>query len=299
MRQSSAVFTATDGHALAGYRFDPDGPAAGCVVIAPAMAVPQAFYAGFARWLAGQGYAVLSFDYRGTGESLRGPPRGAPGTLDDWMAKDYDAVLQQAHREHPGLPLFAIGHSFGGQCAPLLPSRRLLAGLVDIAVGSGAMRHNTPAIRRTAPLLWYVLVPLLCPLFGYFPGARLGVIGDLPTGAARQWRRWCLSPDYLLGAEPAARPAFASAPFPVLALTFADDELLLEEGSRLLHAAYPAGRVEYRVLHPQEFQLPRIGHSGFFRPSGQAGLWPLVLDWLADPRHRAKPHGLPSPAAPV
>jgi predicted alpha/beta hydrolase len=299
MSVSAAVFTATDGHALAGYRFDPESPPLACVVIAPAMAVPQSFYAGFARWLAAQGYAVCSFDYRGTGESLRGPPRGAPGTLDDWMAKDYDAVLQQMHRERPGLPLFAIGHSFGGQCAPLLPSRRLLAGLVNIAVGSGAMRHNTPAIRRTAPLLWYVLVPLFCPLLGYFPGARLGVIGDLPTGAVRQWRRWCLSPDYLLGAEPSARPAYASAPFPVLALTFADDELLLEEGSRLLHSAYPNGRVDYRVLDPQEFQLSRIGHSGFFRPAGEARLWPLVRDWLADTARHPAPRGMPSPVGPV
>lgn len=292
-------FSASDGHALAGYRFDPEAAPLACVVIAPAMAVPQSFYAGFARWLAAQGHAVRTFDYRGTGESLRGPPRGAPGTLDDWMAKDYDAVLQQVHREHPHLPLFAIGHSFGGQCAPLLPSRRLLAGLVNIAVGSGAMRHNTPRIRRTAPWLWYLLVPVLCPLFGYFPGERLGVIGDLPSGAVRQWRRWCLSPDYLLGAEPAARPAYATAPFPVLALTFADDELLLEEGSRLIHSAYPPGRVDYRLLRPEQFALPRIGHSGFFRPLGEAALWPLVRQWLADNARPPALQGLPSPPGQV
>ncbi len=54
----------------------------------------------------------------------------------------------------------------------------------------------------------------------------------------RQWRRWCLSPDYLLGDEPAARPAYASATFPVLGLTFADDELLLESGALMVHEAY-------------------------------------------------------------
>ena len=274
------IFNATDGHELAGYRFDPDGAARAVVVIAPAMAISQSFYSSFARWLAGQGYAVRTFDYRGTGESLRGPRRGAPGTLDDWRARDYDAVLQQGKRENPGLPLFAIGHSFGGQCAPLLPSRDLLSGLVNIAVGSGAMRHNTPAIRKTAPLLWYFLVPVLCPLFGYFPGAALGIIGDVPTGAMRQWRRWCLSPDYLLGAEPDARPAYASAKFPVLALTFADDELLLEAGSRLVHAAYRDNEVDYRLVSPGDHGLPRIGHSGFFRPSAEGALWPLAAEWL-------------------
>jgi predicted alpha/beta hydrolase len=270
---------ATDGHRLAAYRFDAAGKVHGSVVIAPAMAINQGFYAAFAAWLATQGFVAWTFDYRGTGESWRGPKRGAPGTLDDWVAKDFEAVLQAAHAAHPKRPLFALGHSFGGQCAPLLPSRRLLSGLVNVAVGSGAMRHNTRHIRRQAPLLWYLLVPLLCPLFGYFPGARLGVIGDLPTGAVRQWRRWCLSPDYLLGAEPRARPAYVSAEYEVLGLSFPDDELLLEAGSRLLHGAY-CRPVDYRVVAPESVGLPRIGHFGFFRPSAEAQLWPLVTAWL-------------------
>jgi predicted alpha/beta hydrolase len=278
---SALAVAATDGHPLAAHRFDPEGDVAGSVVIAPAMAINQGFYTSFAAWLATQGFATWTFDYRGTGESLRGSKRGAPGTLDDWLGKDYDAMLQAAQALHPLRPLFALGHSFGGQCAPLLPSRRLLRGLVNIAVGSGAMRHNTPAIRRQAPLLWYLLVPVLCPLFGYFPGARIGVIGDLPTGAVRQWRRWCLDPDYLLGADPRARDAYASAGFDVLGLTFPDDELLLETGSKLLHGAY--GRpVDYRVLAPASVGLPRIGHSGFFRTQSREALWPLVASWLRE-----------------
>lgn len=274
------TIAAHDGHPLACYHYDAPATPVAAVVIAPAMAIDQGFYAHFARWLAAQGYAVRSFDYRGTGASHRGPKRGAPGTLDDWYRLDYDAVLAATHSEFPGVPLFAIGHSFGGQSAPLLPSRSLLSGLVNIAVGSGAMRDNTPPTRRLAPLLWYLLVPLLCPLFGYFPGARLGIIGDVPNGAMRQWRRWCLSPDYLLGAEPAARAAYASAAFPVLALTFADDELLLEAGSRRIHEAYAPGRVDYRLMHPADVGLERIGHFGFFRPAAEARLWPLVRQWL-------------------
>ena len=270
---------ATDAHPLAAHRYDPEGRVRGSVVIAPAMAINQGFYSAFARWLAGQGFVAWTFDYRGTGESLRGGKRGAPGDLDAWCGKDYEALLQAAHAHAPERPLFALGHSFGGQCAPLLPSRRLLRGLVNIAVGSGAMRHNTRPIRRQAPLLWYVLVPLLCPLFGYFPGASIGVIGDLPSGAVRQWRRWCLDPDYLLGAEARARPAYASSEFDVLGLSFADDELLLEAGSRMLHSAY-CRPVEYRVLSPRDFDMERIGHFGFFRAGSENTLWPLVADWL-------------------
>jgi predicted alpha/beta hydrolase len=274
------AITTVDGQCLAAYRFDPPAAPKASVVIGAAMAVPQCFYAGFAVWLAAQGYAVWTFDYRGTGESLHGPRRGAPGDLTDWLEKDYDAVLRFAAQSQPQVRLLAIGHSFGGQCMPLVPSRGLLSGLVNVAVGSGSMRHNTPSIRRLAPLLWYVLVPLLCPVFGYFPGARLGIIGDLPSGAVRQWRRWCLTPDYILSGEPGAREAYASASYPVLALTFADDELLLESGSRLVHQAYSQGIVDYRLITPGQLGLQRIGHSGFFRSQSQQGLWPLVVRWI-------------------
>jgi predicted alpha/beta hydrolase len=274
------VFSGTDGHRLQAYRFDPKVPPRGHVLIAAAMAVPQSFYAPFARYLAGRGYVAWTFDYRGIGESLTGPLRKVKADLGDWLRKDYDALLRMVGGTAPDTPLFVVGHSFGGQVAPLLPSRERLAGLVNIAVGSGSTRHLRPRVRRSVPLMWHVLAPMLCPLFGYFPGARLGIVGNLPTGAMFHWRRWCLTPEYLLSGEPGAREAYATAYYPVLALTFADDELLLEAGSRLLHGAYRRRPVDYRVIEAAHHGLPRIGHFGFFKPQGEASLWPLVGAWL-------------------
>ena len=276
-------FAASDGHRLAAYRFDPHGKVRGQVVIAAAMAVAQGFYAPFARYLARRGYTAWTFDYRGIGESLSGPRRRLKADLGDWLRKDYDALLQMIAAASPQDPLFVVGHSFGGQVAPLLPSRERLAGLVNIAVGSGSTRHLTPRLQRSAPLMWHVLAPALCPLFGYFPGARIGVVGDLPTGAMLQWRRWCLTPDYLLSGEPGAREAYATADYPVLALSFSDDEMLLEEGSRLLHGAYRRRAVDYRLVDPAHHGLTRIGHFGFFKPQSETTLWPLVADWLDRP----------------
>ena len=277
-------FAASDGHRLAAYRFDAvgqmHGQVRGQVVIAAAMAVPQAFYAPFARYLARRGYTAWTFDYRGIGESLNGPRRKLKADLGDWLRKDYDALLQMIAAASPQDPLFVVGHSFGGQVAPLLPSRERIAGLANIAVGSGSTRHLAPRVRRSAPLMWHVLAPTLCPLFGYFPGARIGVVGDLPSGAMFQWRRWCLTPEYLLSGEPGAREAYATADYPVLALTFSDDELLLEEGSRLLHGAYRRRAVDYRLVDPASLGLARIGHFGFFKPQSEAALWPLVADWM-------------------
>lgn len=269
-----------DGGCLQAHRFEPDGiPCAG-VVIASAMAVPQSFYAPFALWLAQQGFRVWTFDCRGIGRSRPASMRACKVDISSWIAHDYEAMLRHARAGLGGLPLFVLGHSLGGQIAPLLPSQAQLAGLVNIAVGSGAMRHNQLPVRRRAPLLWFVLAPLLCTLFGYFPGDRLGMLGNIPRRVLFQWRRWCLTPDYLLSGEPGARDAYAAARYPVLALTFLDDELLLESGSRMLHEAYTGARVDYRELAPAQFELPRIGHFGFFKNTMQGSLWPLVGDWL-------------------
>ncbi len=276
------TFAARDGYQLAGFRFDPPGTPKASIVIAAAMAVQQSFYASFARYLAGQGYAVWTFDYRGTGQSLRGSMRGVKADLTDWVTQDYDAAVNLAADTFPAAPVFAVGHSLGGQCAPLLPSRARLAGLINIAVGSGSVRHNAPGIRRSAPILWHVLAPLLCPLFGYFPGARIGVVGNVPTGAMFQWRRWCLTPDYILSGEPGAREAYASAQFSVLGLMFSDDELLLEDGAALLHNAYTTSAADYRLITPAQVGLKRIGHFGFFKPQSEATLWPVVTKWIEE-----------------
>lgn len=280
MTRTRHTLAAHDGHALTAYCHEPAQPARAHLVIGPAMAVPQSFYADFAAFLAGQGYRVWTFDYRGMGESRHGPRRACSANITDWITQDYDAVLHHASAAQDGLPLFVLGHSLGGQTVPLLPSIDKVSGVINIAVGSGALRHNQPGVRRMAPLLWHVFTPLLCPVFGYFPGTRIGVVGDIPRRAMYQWRHWCLQPEYLLQGEPGARDAYARVRLPVLGLTFSDDELLLEAGSKMLHDAYRDAEVDYRVLSPGQFGLKRIGHFGFFRREQETVLWPLVSDWL-------------------
>ncbi|MES2297928.1 MAG: alpha/beta fold hydrolase [Pseudomonadota bacterium] len=280
MKRTRHTLSAHDGHALAAYCHAPSQTPRATLVIAPGMAIPQSFYADFANHLAEQGYRVWTFDYRGMGESRGTSLRACMADVSTWIEQDYDAVLRHAHSDGATLPLFVVGHSLGGQTAPLLPSAARIDGLVNIAVGSGAARHNQPPVRRRAPLLWYFLTPLLCPLFGYYPGRLIGIMGDIPRRAMYQWRRWCLTPDYLLTGEPGARAAYASARYPVLGLTFSDDELLLASGSRMMHEAYTGTEVDYRELSPQQFGLARIGHFGFFKPQYEKTLWPLVSQWL-------------------
>jgi predicted alpha/beta hydrolase len=261
--------------------WEPPDAARGNVVIGGAMGVSQDFYAAFAQWLAGQGWRVTTFDYRGVGRSRpAGSLRGFRADLFDW-SRDYDAVIEHAHAAHPDLPLCLVGHSLGAQLPGMLGAHGKVSGLLSVAAGSGYWRENAPRLRRVVPFFWFVLVPLATALCGYFPGRRLGVIGDVPAGVMMQWRRWCLDPRYSAGAEgEAVRRRYADARFPVHALSIDDDEMMTLEGIRSLVALYENAPSAVQRVAPRDFGLARLGHFGAFRREREADLWPRLAQWL-------------------
>ncbi|CAB5710126.1 Predicted hydrolase of the alpha/beta-hydrolase fold [Delftia tsuruhatensis] len=271
----------SDGATLALRVYTPEGPPRASVVIGGAMGVRQAFYEAFATWLAGQGYRVTSFDYRGHGDSLQGPLREVRADLCDW-ARDYEAVIAHAKAQLPDQPLFLVGHSLGAQLPGLLRAPQRVDGLLSVAAGSGYWRDNAPRLKRMVPYFWHVLVPVATRLCGYFPGRRLRKVGDLPAGVMLQWRRWCLDPRYSVGAEgDAAARSYAAVRFPVMALSMSDDELMTLRGTRHLFALYANAPSHIEHIEPKSLQLRRIGHFGFFRAEMREALWSRAEATLA------------------
>ncbi len=243
------------------------------VLIGGAMGVRQDYYQPFAQWLAGEGYAVMSFDYRGMGESRAGPLRGFKADLFSW-ARDTDTAIAALLKATPEVPLYLIGHSLGAQLPGLLKHRDQVAGLVSVAAGSGYWRDNAPQLKRIVLYFWHVLVPVATALCGYFPGKRIGKVGDLPAGVVMQWRRWCMNPRYHVGAEGApVREQFEAARFPVVALSITDDELMTERGTRVLLGCYANAPTRIERIAPADVDAKRIGHFGFFRDQFQSSLW--------------------------
>jgi predicted alpha/beta hydrolase len=263
----------------------PPGVAArAAVLIGGAMGVRQSYYRPFAAWLARRGQLVATFDYRGVGDSRAAEHarslRGLDADLHAW-ARDTDAVLAALAARAPGAPLVIVGHSLGGQLPGMLAQRARLAGIVGIATGSGYWRDNAPALKRKALWFWHLLVPLGIALFGWFPGRRIGAVGDLPRGVVLQWRRWCLDPRYHVGAEgPAFATRFAEVRCPIVALSVTDDEMMTERGTGVLLDAYPGAPRRLERLAPADAGAERIGHFGFFRERFEATLWPRALALL-------------------
>lgn len=256
----------------------------GAVMIAPAMGVPQKFYAPLAGWLAERGFAVMSFDYRGSGDSRSAPLRELDVDVMSWARHDAAAALSElvdhvsGHVSGGAVPITWIGHSLGGQIVPMIPNRAHLAKIVTIATGSGYWRENSPALRRKVWLFWWLAAPALTPLFGYFPGRALRMVGDLPRGVIEQWRRWCLHPEYCVGAEgQELRAAFDAVTTPLTSISFTDDEMMSEQNTASLHGFYRNAPRTMTRLAPLDHGLARVGHFGFFRPEVGSRLWASQL----------------------
>jgi predicted alpha/beta hydrolase len=272
----------SDGTRIALRTFDPTSPDRGSVVIGGAMGVRQDYYAPFAQWLASQGWRVTTFDYRGSGDS--GPNgsglRGFKADLFDWT-RDYEAAIDHAHAALPDRPLYLLGHSLGAQLPGMLVNQHKVSGMLSVAAGSGYWRENAPQLKRIVFYFWYVLVPVATRLFGYFPGRKLRKVGDLPTGVVMQWRKWCLTPGYSVGAEgEAVRKSYANAKFPVHAVSITDDELMTLRGTHTLINLYVNAPSEVQRLAPADLGVRRLGHFGAFRSEHETRMWPRMAEWL-------------------
>ncbi len=207
---------------------------------------------------------------------------GFAADVTTWATHDTAALVDFVADRVAGRPLLWLGHSLGGQIFGLVPNRERVTAMLTIAAGSGYWRQNVAWLRATVWWLWYVVVPVVLPLFGYFPGRALRKVGDLPAGVMRQWRRWCLNRDYLVGVEgDAVRERYRAIRTPILSLSFTDDELMSRTNIESLHSFYASAPRELRRIAPRDIGQKKIGHFGFFRRRAAHALWPQAGQWLA------------------
>lgn len=280
-------FHAADGFALHGHLHGEPSTARAGLLIVPAMGVEQRYYAEFAQWLAGQGFAVLTFDYRGMGASrppeLRRSLKGLQADVVTWAEQDTAAALAFLDGQiGANTPIHWLGHSLGGQIFGLVPNRDRVSRMVTVGTGSGYWLQNSPKLRTYVWWLWYFVTPVALRLFGYFPGRALKKVGDLPGGVMAQWRRWCLHRDYMMSERGRDwRERYAAITTPILSLSFTDDEFMSAKNTASLHGFYANAPREMRRIAPQDVGARRIGHFGFFRKNFAPTLWPEVSRWLS------------------
>lgn len=266
------TLTARDGYRLGATRFEGgERP----VLVLPATGVPQSYYAKFATYLAGRGFDVLTFDYRGIGRSLHGPIRGLRARMRDWALLDASAAFQYFETGKSRI----VGHSFGGQALGLLPEPERIGAALVVGSQSGYWRHWPAKGRAWMWPVTHFALPALSRLHGYFPGSRLGFGEDLPQGVAIEWARWCRHPRYLVGAL-GAEERYRRVRSRLRAYAISDDPFAPARAVQALLELYPNARGEVRRVDPGELGVKTVGHFGFFRETFRDSLWREAADWL-------------------
>jgi predicted alpha/beta hydrolase len=283
------TFPAVDGYALGATLFLPRGAKRHAVLINSATAVPRKIYRGFAGYLARRGSAVLTYDYRGIGDSRQkslvgyNQPKSLVGfnaSMSDWAALDATAAVAWMRERYHDLPLGYVGHSFGGQALGLLANNSEVSRALLIAAQAGYWKlMASPERYRVFALLNFVGSPLT-RLMGYAPGWS-GIGEDLPKGVFEQWVRWVMSERYLFN-DPnlKALSNFAKYKGTLRSLCLSDDPWATRPAVELLCSGFTSTKPEILTITPADAGATAIGHLGFFRSEHRDTLWRGAAEWM-------------------
>ena len=283
---------AADGYPLAATLFPAAAPCRGNLIVAGATGVPQGFYRRFALHASQRGFSTLTLDYRGIGGSRPADLRRFRMNLLDWGRLDLAAAVTAMRSDT--LPLYMVGHSYGGHGFGLLPNHDAVARFYTFATGAGWHGWLPPLERLRVRLMWNLLT-VFNLWKGYSPWSLLGLGEDLPIDVFRQWRHWCRFPHYFFD-DPAAgdiAAQFARVTTPIVAANALDDLWALPCSRDAFMQGYrnaPLTRVD---LDPNAGP-GRIGHMGYFRPAAEP-LWNQVLDWFESGILTPLPYAAPAP----
>jgi predicted alpha/beta hydrolase len=278
MSEVELVIPARDGYPLAATAFGGDGP--DWAVVNSATAVPRGYYARFARFLAAEGWNVVTYDYRGIGGSRPRRLRGFRARMRDWAQQDAAGVVEWVDGRGASR-VVAVGHSFGGQALGLLPRPERLAAVILVGAQSGYWRLWDGWRQLPVAALWHVLIPALSAACGFFPARLLGMGENSPAGVAREWAAWGRRPGYVTEADGGALAGgYARVSCPLRSYSFSDDTFAPPRAVEALLGFYSSARVERRALTPRDLGVRAFGHWAFFKERFREPLWTESAAWL-------------------
>ncbi|MBC8719947.1 alpha/beta fold hydrolase [Ochrobactrum sp. Marseille-Q0166] len=280
--------SAGDGILLGGHLWrDCERETVGIVIINSATGVQARYYHRYARFLAGYGFTVLTYDYRGIGLSRPEQMRGCAYRWRDWGELDFEAAIQFVRREIGADRLFVVGHSIGGFLPGLAPSGHHISRMLTVGAQYAWWGDYAAGQRLRLFFKWHVVMPVLTLACGYFPGRRMGWLEDLPAGVAHEWsfRRSSFERNHPVAERERALERMAAMTASILAVTISDDELGTPAAIRRTLDYYTHAERTAVLLRPSDYGRDAIGHFGLFHDSHAAGFWLDTLIWLRDGRN--------------
>jgi len=247
------------------------------VIIAPATGVKQLYYKRFAQFLQSNGITAITFDYYGIGQSKNLPIKNIDVSVVDWGTNDIETVLQYVRKNYSNAQIILIGHSVGGQLFGLCPSAVHAAKIILVGAQTGYWKFWKGFGKITMWLNWYIVFPTLTAIFGYLPSSKFSAMEDLPKGIAKQWRTWCISPNFLFDTIDGALLHYDAIKCDIISYSAFDDTYAPKRAVDWMTEKYSNAKIQRKHLSPADVYGKPIGHFGFFQPKHKETIWNMFL----------------------
>ncbi|MEB3790751.1 alpha/beta fold hydrolase [Acinetobacter sp. IK40] len=247
------------------------------ILICPATGITKNFYHAFAQWLNQQGYPVLSFDFRGIGESLHGALKDSTASINDWGIYDIPAAIEALLNRTQAEKVIIVGHSAGGQLLGIASNYHKVAKVLAIAGSTGHVKGLKGKTKVLAPLMFNIIFPVSSFVKGYGATQFIGMGENLPKNVAKQWAEFCSKPGYVMNAigKTIFEDYHQQILCPITSFWATDDEIATHSNVKDLLRLYPNAQTKLIELNPQQLGYKRIGHMLMFKKSHQK-IWPIL-----------------------
>ncbi|PWZ00408.1 hypothetical protein BCV70DRAFT_95014 [Testicularia cyperi] len=294
--------TTPDGFPLAATSFRPTASkdVRATAVFANATGVQGRFYHNVAAWLATQGVAAYTFDYRFSGSSFplhRDPVKLAQdedyleealhecpphiNLTDTWSRVDLASIVELAYTTYPQVELTVIGHSLGGHLMIVLPPSHVYGPKAKVhrflnVCGGNAYYKNQNDPEESEFGFTEIVVKGMAE-DRLFRASHLGLGYDLPFGPGMEWIGWYYHPHFAFNRPENLKLARSLQGRPLLYVGFEDDEKIgkkmMEKYMGMLD--HSEGLKRSLWIDPSKKGWPKCGHVNAFTKSREADLLPV------------------------
>ena len=275
-----AIIKCDDGFEIVGTLFEPN-KLKSVVMIAPATGIKKQFYRSFAQYLCERDFAVLIFDNRGIGESIRESINNGNPSLTNWGVLDMTAALEYLKSKFPNKEYHLIGHSAGGQLVGLMKNAMDLKSMFNFGSSSGSLKYSKYPFKLKSSFWLNIYIPLSNLIFGHTKSQWVGMGEPLPKEVGKEWTRWCNGTGYVkvdLGSR-IREHLYDQLALNSMWVHAKDDDIANYDNVKDMIRVYPKMKAEIVSLSPAEYGFADIGHMKFFSRK-KSKLWGLTIDWL-------------------
>lgn len=275
------ILTTSDKVPLSIKIFEPQNPAGKLLLINSATGVKQQVYFSFAKYFAENGFTVITYDYRGVGESKPKIMKDFKATMRNWGTEDFKTVTNFIKEKYPDELKFCVGHSVGALILGMNEDANIFEKFVFVTTQDAYVGNLKWNVALFALFGFAIAVPLTTALFGYFPAHRFGLGESLPKGVAFDWQTLILNKKSTSRLYEKTDKDFSkNLTQETMIIHAEDDHWVTQKGmDNLMKNVYPNLNKTFREIKISESEKGEIGHVNFFRGYNK-NLWNIVLKEL-------------------